>query len=110
MKTNQTKALRVHVKKLKYITGEGSIVDQYLAGLTTEQVNEKTKNIDECSTDEMLRLINEQDAKVPGAVKAEIPNIARAVDLIYGSLKNGGRLFYIGAGTSGRRGRAPDCG
>lgn len=79
-------------------------MDQYLAGLTTEQINEDTKNIDECSTVEMLRLINEQDAKVPGAVKTEIPNIARAVDLIYDSLKNGGRLFYIGAGTSGRLG------
>lgn len=79
-------------------------MDQYLAGLTTEQVNEKTRDIDECSTVEMLRLINEQDAKVPEAVQEEIPDIARAVDLIYGSLKNGGRLFYIGAGTSGRLG------
>lgn len=78
-------------------------MDNY-AGLTTEKINFKTVNIDECSTYEMLTLINEQDMLVPAAVKNEIPNISLAVDIIYNSLKNGGRMFYIGAGTSGRLG------
>ena len=79
-------------------------MNNYLHKLTTEEVNKQTLNIDECSTLEMLRLINEQDAKVALAVKNEIPNIAKAVDLIYELLKNGGRMFYVGAGTSGRLG------
>lgn len=79
-------------------------MDAYLHNLTTEKINNKTLNIDECSTEEMLLLINEQDTLVPLAVRREIPNITRAVDIIYASLKNGGRMFYIGAGTSGRLG------
>lgn len=79
-------------------------MDNYFAGLTTEKVNLETVNIDECSTEKMLRLINEQDMLVPVAVQDEIPNISLAVDVIYNSLKNGGRMFYIGAGTSGRLG------
>lgn len=76
----------------------------YLHNLTTEGVNDKTINIDECGTREMLLLINEQDLMIPNAVNKEIPNIARAIDIIVESLKNGGRMFYIGAGTSGRLG------
>lgn len=79
-------------------------MDSYLAQLTTEMVNPLTKNIDECSTVEMLRLINEQDSLVPGAVAKEIPQIAAAVDRIVESLRRGGRMFYVGAGTSGRLG------
>lgn len=79
-------------------------MNSYLAGLVTESVNPDTIRIDECSTAEMLKLINEQDSKVPAAVEKEIPNIARAVELIAQSLKNGGRMFYFGAGTSGRLG------
>ena len=79
-------------------------MDNYLHNLTTEEVNNQTLNIDECSTEEILLLINEQDAVVPGAVRREIPNITRAVDIIYESLKNGGRMFYIGTGSSGRLG------
>lgn len=79
-------------------------MDEYLAGLTTEGINEQTRMIDECSTEEMLRLMNEQDAKVPAAVAAEIPQISKAVDVLHHVLKHGGRMFYIGAGTSGRLG------
>lgn len=79
-------------------------MDQYLAGLTTEEINFESFMIDECTTDQMLRLINEQDKKVPIAVEKEIPNIAIAVDMLTDSINNGGRMFYIGAGTSGRLG------
>ena len=56
------------------------------------------------TTEGMLRIINQEDQKVAAAVAAEIPQIARAVDLVTESFKNGGRLFYVGAGTSGRLG------
>jgi len=79
-------------------------VDSYFAELTTEEINKDTKDIDECNTEEMLRLINKQDMLVPAAVRKEIPVIALAVEILYKSLKNGGRMFYIGAGTSGRLG------
>ena len=79
-------------------------MDNYFAGLTTEEVNLETAKIDEYSTEAMLKLINEQDMLVPVAVKNEIPNISVAVDIIYNSLKAGGKMFYIGAGTSGRLG------
>lgn len=75
-----------------------------LQKLTTEAQNERTKKIDRCGTVDILRLINEEDKIVPGAVAKEIPAIARAVDAVVHGLKNGGRLFYIGAGTSGRLG------
>jgi N-acetylmuramic acid 6-phosphate etherase len=79
-------------------------MDEYLSGLTTEEINEKTLMIDECTTEQMLLLMNEQDAKVPGAVAAEIPQITKAVDILHHVLKNGGRMFYVGAGSSGRLG------
>lgn len=89
---------------LIYFLEEGLTLDTYLHHLTTEEVNQHTLSIDECSTEEILGRINEEDALVPLAVRREIPNIARSVEIIYDSLKNGGRLFYIGAGTSGRLG------
>lgn len=79
-------------------------MDEYLAGLTTETINPNTKMIDECTTEEMLILFNREDAGVPAAVAAEIPHIAQAVDILHRRLKAGGRMFYIGAGTSGRLG------
>ncbi len=79
-------------------------MDQYLAGLTTETVNPNTACIDECSTEEILRLINAEDERVPKAVAAEIPSLAKAVDLAYERLLRGGRMFYAGCGTSGRLG------
>lgn len=79
-------------------------MNEYFAGLTTEKINQSTQMIDECTTEEMLRLLNQEDAKVPAAVAAEIPQIMKAVDILHQVLKNGGRMFYIGAGTSGRIG------
>ena len=79
-------------------------MDKYLAGLATESVNEDTKGIDRCSTIDMVTMINRQDALVAGAVGAEAENIAKAIDMIYPRLENGGRLIYLGAGTSGRLG------
>ena len=79
-------------------------MNDYLGNLTTESVNERTKHIDETTTTEILMLINEEDSLVAGAVKETIPKIAAAVDTIVDSMKRGGRLFYFGAGTSGRLG------
>jgi len=79
-------------------------LNNYHSGLITEEVNMETLNIDECSTEEMLRLINEQDTKVPKAVNKEIPNIAMAIEILYNALKDGGRMFYFGTGSSGRLG------
>jgi len=72
--------------------------------LLTEQPNPASEGIDARPTTEILRIINAEDAKVAPAVGREIPHIARAVDLITGKIRAGGRLFYIGAGTSGRLG------
>lgn len=76
----------------------------YLGNLITEKVNEKSKNIDMCGTKEILEIINSEDRLVPDAVAKEIPNIAKAVDVVVDRLKSGGKLFYVGAGTSGRLG------
>ena len=75
-----------------------------LAALPTEARNPLTEHIDELPTFEMLRLMNDEDAKVATAVAAELPRIALAVDAIADRFVRGGRLFYIGAGTSGRLG------
>lgn len=77
---------------------------QELASLVTEQRNINTMDIDTKSTKEIIKLINKEDKKVAYVVEKEIPYIARAVELIVESFKKGGRLFYIGAGTSGRLG------
>lgn len=79
-------------------------MSSYLESLITEQVNSSTKNIDTMNTIEMLNSINNEDIKVAYAVKEEIPSIAEAVDVVSEKLKNNGRLFYVGAGTSGRLG------
>ena len=71
---------------------------------STEQINELTSKIDEGSSEEILKLINDEDKKVALAVEKCIPQIADAVDIIAENFLNGGRLFYFGAGTSGRLG------
>jgi N-acetylmuramic acid 6-phosphate etherase len=75
-----------------------------LEDLLTEQPNPDSAGIDALSTLDMLRVINAEDRKVANAVSAELPAIARAVDAIVAAFRQGGRLFYIGAGTSGRLG------
>jgi N-acetylmuramic acid 6-phosphate etherase len=75
-----------------------------LAHLLTEQRNPATASIDRVPTLEMLRLINEEDKKVALAVEAVLPAVAQVVDAVAAKLAAGGRLFYTGAGTSGRLG------
>jgi len=75
-----------------------------LATLPTESRNPASEHIDKLPTLDMLRVINEEDAKVAAAVAAELPYIAAAVDAVAMRFEQGGRLFYIGAGTSGRLG------
>src|SRR6187402_1429906 len=75
-----------------------------LGALLTETRNPASTKIDTLSTEEMLRVFNDEDAKVAAAVAAEISNIARAVDAVSERFERGGRLFYTGAGTSGRLG------
>lgn len=70
----------------------------------TEQENPNTANIDKVSTLEAIRLINDEDKKVAEAIEKVLPEIAAAIDKIVERLKNGGRLFYVGTGTSGRLG------
>ena len=72
--------------------------------LLTEQVNPASSGIDSLPTEDMLRVINDADEQVARAVRAEISNIARGVDAIVERLRGSGRLFYLGAGTSGRLG------
>ena len=75
-----------------------------LDSISTEQRNPATSHIDEVSTLEIVRLMNQEDKKVALAVEAELPQIAKAVDVIYTALQSGGRLIYCGCGTSGRLG------
>ena len=70
--------------------------------MQTETRNPKSRHIDQLSTLDALRIMNEEDATVTLAVREALPAIARAVDLIVARLRDGGRLFYVGAGTSGR--------
>ncbi|MDP7448474.1 MAG: N-acetylmuramic acid 6-phosphate etherase, partial [Candidatus Latescibacteria bacterium] len=72
--------------------------------LLTEQRNPASEQIDQLDSLELVRLINSQDALVPAAVEAVLSDVAAAVDLVTESLSAGGRLFYLGAGTSGRLG------
>jgi N-acetylmuramic acid 6-phosphate etherase len=73
-----------------------------LKRLPTEGINRASANLDRKSSLEVARIINAEDAKVAAAVRRTLPEIARAIDLIAASLKKGGRLIYVGAGTSGR--------
>ena len=74
------------------------------ANLLTEQQNPNSEHIDEVATLEMLAIINREDAGVAVAVGNALPDVALAVDMVVKALGGGGRLFYIGAGTSGRLG------
>lgn len=71
---------------------------------TAEQRNPRSRGLDRKPTIEILRILNREDARVPRAVGRALPQVARAVDAIVESLQNGGKVFYIGAGTSGRLG------
>ncbi|MDP3831437.1 MAG: N-acetylmuramic acid 6-phosphate etherase [Ignavibacteriaceae bacterium] len=84
--------------------GQNKELFKEIAELTTEQRNPNSMDIDARTTSEILTIINNEDKKVPFAVEKEIPYIAEAVEIIVHALKNGGRLLYFGAGTSGRLG------
>ena len=83
---------------------EGTGTQMELSRLTTEQRNQNSMNLDQMSTAEVLKTINEEDKKVAFAVEEVLPKIEIAVEHIVTSLAHGGRLFYVGAGTSGRLG------
>jgi N-acetylmuramic acid 6-phosphate etherase len=73
-----------------------------ITGLPTERSNPASAELDLKTALDVARIINAEDAKVPAAVKKALPQIARAIDMIAGALRSGGRLIYVGAGTSGR--------
>ena len=79
--------------------------------LTTESVNPNTVNIDSLETADILKLINEEDRKVPEAIEKVIPEITKVVDVVVATIKRGGKIFFVGAGTSGRLGvlEAAEC-
>ncbi|MGE7093844.1 N-acetylmuramic acid 6-phosphate etherase [Lysinibacillus sp. NPDC048646] len=75
-----------------------------LTKLTTEGYHPKTTNLDLMSITEIVQLMNEDDVKIPQAIAKVLPDIERTIEVVIKAIKNGGRLFYVGAGTSGRIG------
>ncbi len=73
-----------------------------LDNLSTEKRNPDTMNLDEMSSLEIATVMNNEDQKVPLAIQKILPDIAKAIDWVSESIENGGRVFYLGAGTSGR--------
>jgi N-acetylmuramic acid 6-phosphate etherase len=82
--------------------GTGKDPASLLQQLITESQNEASQGLDTKSALEIARIINHEDAKIAGAVKKAIPEIAQVIDQVARSLRDGGRLIYIGAGSSGR--------
>lgn len=79
-------------------------VFEEIRNLTTEGRNPATRQIDQQSVGEILQLINDEDLKVAAVVRTELPYIEAAVHLVVNAFRQGGRLIYVGAGTSGRLG------
>jgi N-acetylmuramic acid 6-phosphate etherase len=75
-----------------------------LRHLTTEQILSSARDLDQMSSLEIVKLINDEDATVAATVRRALPQIARAIDVVAEGLRQGGRLIYVGAGTSGRLG------
>lgn len=75
-----------------------------IAKLATEQTNDRSATLDQMSALEIVTLMNEEDRTVADAVQRALPAVSEAVERIVSSLSQGGRLFYVGAGTSGRLG------
>jgi N-acetylmuramic acid 6-phosphate etherase len=80
------------------------MIEENLELLTTESRNQQTMQIDTAEAIDILRIMNEQDQLVALAVKEVLPEVEAAVQFVFESFKNGGRLIYLGAGTSGRLG------
>jgi len=74
------------------------------AALVTEQRNPRSTRLDMMSTSEVVALINDEDAGIAQALRAAVPDIAKAADLVAQRIRDGGRVFYVGSGTSGRIG------
>jgi N-acetylmuramic acid 6-phosphate etherase len=85
--------------------------EQPYGSLETEKINAATREIDRMSSLEIVEAMNAEDAKVAEAVRQALPQVARAIEAIAARLKRGGRLIYMGAGTSGRLGAldAAEC-
>lgn len=79
-------------------------ISSQLEQLTTEAANPASENLDQLSPHEIVLLMNDEDTKVAAAVRAESPRIAQAIEIIAEKLRGGGRLIYLGSGTSGRLG------
>lgn len=75
-----------------------------LLNIETENINKNSLDIDKKSTSEIIKIINNEDIKVACAIKKELNQISNVIDLIFERFKKGGRLIYIGSGTSGRLG------
>jgi N-acetylmuramic acid 6-phosphate etherase len=92
-------------------TRAGKKQSSELSRLATEQTNPASRDLDRKSSLAIAKIINAEDAKVASAVKRALPQIARAIDLIAAALRRGGRLIYVGTGTSGRLGAldAAEC-
>ncbi|WP_031543220.1 N-acetylmuramic acid 6-phosphate etherase [Mesoplasma photuris] len=75
-----------------------------LTKIMTEQRNQNSRNLDQKTTVEILAIINSEDAKIADAINQQLPSIAKAVDIIVEAAQNNGRVFYLGAGSSGRIG------
>ena len=83
---------------------EKRVIFEQIRLLTTEQRNPASMKIDDCSLEDILKIINKEDKKVASIVEVQIPFIKKAVDIVVKALKDGGRLIYVGAGSSGRLG------
>jgi N-acetylmuramic acid 6-phosphate etherase len=87
-----------------YLRAVSKKVFNQLEKLITEKKNPRSRRIDRLPVLQVLKIINAEDRKVPAAVAKKLPQIARASELYYQTYQNGGRIFYVGAGTSGRLG------
>ncbi len=85
-------------------SSDSKILFEEINKLSTEQRNPRSMEIDAKSTAEIIKIINDEDKLVPIALEQELPYIEKAVEIIVNALKQGGRLLYFGAGTSGRLG------
>lgn len=94
------------------MTIENGNSESKIGSLRTEQVDAKYHLLDAMSVTELLQAMNESDAEVPRAIALKLPEIEKAIDGIVDRLLQGGRLIYLGAGTSGRLGvlDAAECG
>src|SRR5437016_4657731 len=100
MTSQPKKRKRAKSQHTEHQPKENRFIDHRL----TEQRNAASQNLDRMTAMEIVRLMNREDRKVAIAVGRELPAIARAVDAIVNGIRKGSRLFYVGAGSSGRMG------